>query len=74
VTIGTLEEVYCEVLPHPAYSTDMALSDPHPFRPIIEGLRGKRFIANNEIKLSVQQWLDVQQQTFFGRDIMKLPK
>jgi hypothetical protein len=22
----------------------------------------------------VQQWLDVQQQTFFGRDIMKLPK
>jgi len=58
VTTGTLEEMHWEVLPHPAYSPDLAPNDFHLFGPLKEALGGKRFTADDVVKLSMQRWLD----------------
>jgi hypothetical protein len=72
VTTGTVEEVRWEVLPHPAFSRDLAPRDFHLFDSIREALGGKRYRADDEVKLFVQQWVDEQSQTFFERDLTKL--
>jgi len=41
VTIATLEEIHREVLPHLAYSPDLAPSDFYLFGPLKEALAGK---------------------------------
>jgi histone-lysine N-methyltransferase SETMAR len=75
VTTGTLDEMHCEVFPHPAYSPNLASSDFYLFGPLKKALGGKRFIADDKIKLSVQRWLDEQPQTFcFEMGMMKLPE
>jgi len=55
MTIGTLEEMHWEVLPHPAHSPDLASSDLHLFSPLKDAPGGKRFRADDEVKLFVQQ-------------------
>jgi hypothetical protein len=47
VTTGTVEQMHWEVLPHPAYSSDLAPSDFRLFGPLIEALGGKRFRADD---------------------------
>jgi hypothetical protein len=64
VTTGTLQEMHWEVLPQPVYSPDLTPSDFHLFGPLIWGLGGKRFRAEDEDKYFMQRWLDEQQQTF----------
>jgi len=66
VTTGTtLEETRREVLlPHPVYSSDLAPGDFHLFGPLKQALEGKRFRADDEVKLFVQRWLDEQPQAF----------
>jgi histone-lysine N-methyltransferase SETMAR len=54
VTTGALKEMHWEVLPHLAYSSDLAPSDFHLFDALKEALRGKRFRADDEVKLLVQ--------------------
>jgi hypothetical protein len=56
--------MHWEVLLHPAYSLYLVPSDFYLFSPVKEALGGKRFRADNELKLCVQQWLDKQPQTF----------
>jgi histone-lysine N-methyltransferase SETMAR len=51
-----------DALPHPACSPDLAPSDFHLFGPLKEAVGGKRFRANDEVKLSVRRWLDKQQE------------
>jgi hypothetical protein len=68
VTTGTLEEMHWEVLPHPAYSPDLASKDFHLFDLLEGALRGKRFKADDEVKLSVQQWLDEQPRTLMKEE------
>jgi hypothetical protein len=53
VTTGTLKELHWEVLPHPAYNSDMVPSDFHLFGPLKEALRRKRFRADSEAELFV---------------------
>jgi len=43
--------MHWEVLPHPAYSPDLAPRDFHLFCPNKEALGGKRFRADDEVKL-----------------------
>jgi hypothetical protein len=52
-TGGTLKKIHWEVLPHPAYSPDLAPRDFHLFCPNKEALGGKRFRADDEVKLFV---------------------
>lgn len=74
MTPGTLDKIHLDILPHPAYNPHIAPSDFHLFGPIKEDLGGKIFRADDEVKLSVQLWLDENPQTLFERGIMKLPE
>jgi hypothetical protein len=62
-----------EVLPHPAYSPDLAPWDFQPFSPLKEALGGERFKADDEVKLSEQRWLDDLPQTLFKRALKEVP-
>jgi hypothetical protein len=62
--------MHWEVLPHPAYSSDLSRSEFHLFDPLKEALEGKRFTADNEVKLFVQRRLERATTKFFERDIM----
>jgi len=43
--------MYWEVLPHPAYSPDLATSDFHLFGPLKEAVGGKRYRVDDELKI-----------------------
>jgi histone-lysine N-methyltransferase SETMAR len=62
MTTGTLEEMHWEVLPHPAYSPDLMVSNFHLFSPIRYALGGKRFRTSEKIFV----------QYFFERGVMKV--
>jgi hypothetical protein len=64
VTTGTLQEMHWKVLPHSAYSPDLAPNDFHLFGPSKEALGGKRFRADDEVKIFIQRRLDEQPQAF----------
>jgi histone-lysine N-methyltransferase SETMAR len=73
VTTETLDEMHWEVLLHPAYGPDLSPCDFYPFGWPKEDQGGKRFRADDEVILLVQQWLDEQSHTLFQWVIMKLP-
>jgi hypothetical protein len=60
VTTGTLKEMHWEVLPHPAYSRDLVPRDFHVFGTLKRALGGKGYRADDEVKFSVQRWVEVQ--------------
>ena len=72
LTINTILQLNWEVLEHPAYSPDLAPSDFHLFGPLKNALRGRRFAADDEVKVAVHDWLRSQPQTFFSNGIKKL--
>jgi hypothetical protein len=55
VTIETIKKVKFELLPHPAYSPDLAPSDYHIFRLLEVSLC--RFSNDEEVKDAVHTWL-----------------
>jgi hypothetical protein len=75
VTIGTSEEMHWEVLPHLAYSPDLAACDFHLLGPLREVLVGKKIQRRWwSWNVFVQRWLEDQPQTFFERGIIELPE
>jgi hypothetical protein len=62
--------MHWEVLPHTACSP----SDFYLLGPLKEALEGKRFRADDEVKVSVKRWLDEQPKSLFEISIMKLPE
>jgi hypothetical protein len=74
LTMETLLKLKWDVLPHPPYSPDLALSDYHLFGPMKGVLGGKRLRNNDEVIAAVQSWIHKQQKTFFETGIKKLPE
>lgn len=74
LTCGTLENLKWNVLPHPAYSPDLAPSDFHLFGPLKEFLGGKKFQTNDAVEDAVRSWMDDQPKHFFESGIKSLPK
>jgi histone-lysine N-methyltransferase SETMAR len=66
--------MYWEVLPHTAYGPDLAPTDFCLFRPLKEALEGKRFRANDKVKLLCSDGWTNNHKRFFEKNIMKLPK
>jgi hypothetical protein len=62
------------VLPHPAYSLDLAPSDFHLFSRLKEDLRGQTFSSDKEVKAAVYQWFQEKEKGFFKDGIKKLVK
>jgi histone-lysine N-methyltransferase SETMAR len=53
------------VLPHPAYSPDLAPSDFHMFGPLKDYLRGQRFEDDDAVKSAVKAWIRQCAPEFF---------
>jgi len=48
------------------------VADFHLFGPLKEGLQGKHFQSNKEVKNQVQKWLRDQPKEFYAKGIYKL--
>jgi len=56
-TVNLLISWCWEILPHPSYSPDLALSDFRLCPKINEHLSGQRFHSNDDIQIEVKIWL-----------------
>jgi len=56
-TIDALETLKFEVLSHPPYSPDLALSDFHFFPRLKRDLKGTHFTSDEEVKQAVTSWI-----------------
>jgi histone-lysine N-methyltransferase SETMAR len=70
--VKTVNEIGFELMEHPPFIPDLALSDFHIFGPMKEALRG-RFSSDEEAIGAVQNWLKAQKKKFSG-GIKKLVK
>ena len=63
-----------ELLPHPAYSSDLAPSDFNLFPLLKESLRGKKFEAedNEDVIVAVESFLDEKDPDFLKEGFLKL--
>jgi histone-lysine N-methyltransferase SETMAR len=67
-TNRTREFLWCynwEVLDHPPYSPDLALSDFHLFGPLKKHLGGRRFATDGEVQQAIMSWLQALDTDFF---------
>ncbi|UYV68992.1 SETMAR [Cordylochernes scorpioides] len=63
-----------DVLPHPLYSPDIALSDYHMFRSMTHGLAEQHFTSYEEAKNWVNVWIASKDKEFFRQGIRMLPE
>ena len=56
----TLRKPKFEVMAHPPYSPDLALSEYHLFDSLKEELRVRGFTSDQEVKKAVHAWLAAQ--------------
>ena len=70
----TLIDLEWEVLPHPAYSPDLAPSDYHLFRSMQHALEDTHFHNYSEVENWVAEWIDSKDRPFFRRGIQLLPE
>ncbi|GFS16492.1 histone-lysine N-methyltransferase SETMAR [Elysia marginata] len=61
-------------LPHPLYLSDLAPSDYHLFGSMKQGLRGKHYENDEELKSPVKTWLKEQPIQFYEAAICPLIK
>ncbi|UYV83678.1 SETMAR [Cordylochernes scorpioides] len=70
----TLEVLQWDVLPHPAYSPDIAPSYYHMFRSMTHGLAEQHFTSYEEAKNWVNVWIASKDEEFFRHGIRMLPE
>lgn len=71
-TVEAIHNLNFTVLPHPAYSPDLAPCDYHLFPKMKESLRGKRYDSNDDVMNTVRTWLRKQSVEFYCDGIQKL--
>lgn len=73
VTRDKIEELGgIEILPHPAFSPDLAPSDYYLFRSMAKFLRGKRFESRENIESAVQQFFASKPKEWFYQGLKEL--
>ena len=73
-TQATIEKLGWEVLPHPAYSPDLAPSDYHLFRSMEHFFREKTYADLESIRKDVDQFFNLKPTSFYQRGIQLLPE
>ena len=61
-----------EVLPHPSYSPDAALSDYGLFRSMRHFLRGRRFVSFDQVEIVCQEFFDSKPVEWYFNQIRML--
>ena len=72
-TQQTICNLGCQVLPHPAYSSDLTLSDFHLFRSLEHSMRGQSSLKVQKVQKHIDIFLSIKPQSFFRDGIRKLP-
>ena len=57
IAMDTIERNGYELIPHPAYSPDLAPSDYFPFPNLKKDIRGRHFRSNEEVVAAVEEWV-----------------
>ena len=61
-----------ELIPHPAYSPDLAPSDYFLFPNLKKDIRGRHFRSNKEVVAAVEEWVGDRDPGFFSSGLMAL--
>ena len=62
------------IIPHPAYSPDLAPMDYHLLRSLSHHLREKKFDDGNDVKMDIANFFGQKSQDFYERVILSLPE
>lgn len=73
-TQATIVKLGWEVLPHPAYSPDLAPSDYHLFRSMEHFFREKNYSDLASLRKDVDHFFDMKPVSFYERGIQQLPE
>ena len=66
-----LHELKWQLLLHPAYSPDLALSDFHLFGPLKDPFRGRRFGHESKLKSAMNKVVKTMSKDWFKQEIKK---
>lgn len=74
ITVDYLSTLGWEVLPHAAYSPDMAPSDYYLFRSLQHHLADEQFKTLDDVQKSLKKFIDSKSPSFFLTGIQQLPE
>ena len=72
VAMDAVERNGYELLPHPAYSPDLAPSDFFVFPNLKNDIRGLHFRSDEEVVTAVEEWVNGKDPDFFSSGLMAL--
>ena len=72
LSIDKIRELKWQLLPHPAYSPDLAPSDFHLFGPLKDPLRGTKYETENELKSAVNNVIKGMSKEWFEQGLKKM--
>ena len=70
--MDAVEQNRYELIPHPAYSSDLALSDFFLFPNLKKDIRGLHFRSDEEVMTAVEEWVNGKDSDFFSSGLMAL--
>ena len=72
VAMDAVERNVYELIPHHAYSPDLALSDFFLFPNLKKDIRGLHFRSDEEVVMAVEEWVSGKDPGFFNSGLMAL--
>ena len=69
-----LNDLRFELLSHPPYSPDLALSDIYLFVDLKKMLQGKRFSSDDEVIFATEAYFEAKDKSFYKKGIESLEK
>ena len=72
VAMDAVERNGYELIPHPAYSPDLAPSDFFLFPNLKKDIHGLHFRSDEEVMMAVEEWVNGKDPVFFSSGLMAL--
>ena len=72
IAMDAVEQNGCELIPHPAFSPDLAPSDYFLFPNLKKDIRGRHFQSNEEVGAAIEEWVRDKDPGFFSSRLMAL--
>ena len=72
VAMDAVERNRYELIPHPAYSPDLAPSDFFLFPNLKKDIRGLHFRSDEEVVTAVEEWVNGKDPDFFSSGLMAI--
>ena len=72
VAMDAVERNGYELIPHPAYSSDLAPSDLFIFQSLKKDIRGCHFRSDEEVVTAFDEWVSGKDSDFFSSGLMAL--